>query len=211
MFRVKICGVTSFRDATLAMDAGADALGFNFHPPSPRYLTPAGAARIIRRLPRGVVAVGVFVDVPPESVSEIVRATGIRMVQLHGHESPAQVTELARIRPVIKVFRVRNGFRPGVLKRYPTATAFLLDGFSRRLPGGTGTRFDWRIAQRAARYGKIILSGGLKPENIAEAILQAHPVAVDVCSGVEARPGKKDPVRLRALLREIETVRGEFA
>lgn len=211
MFRVKICGITNERDARLALDAGADALGFNFYPPSPRYLEPVVVARIISRLPRGVTAVGVFVDTPTEQILHMVQTSGVNMVQLHGRESPAQVAELAQHWPVIKVFRVRHGFRTARLRHFPTATAFLLDGFSRKLPGGTGTRFDWRIAARARRYGTIILSGGLTPENVATAITQVHPAAVDVCSGVEASPGKKDPARLRALLREIETVRKEFA
>lgn len=211
MFRVKICGITSWRDAKLAIAAGADALGFNFYPPSPRYLEPGEAARIIRRLPRGVIAVGVFVDTPNDAIAEMVRTSGVAMVQLHGRERPAQAAAVARLRPVIKAFRVRRGFQPSRLRRFPTAAAFLLDGYSRRLPGGTGTRFDWRIAARARRYGTIILSGGLTPENVATAIVQAHPAAVDVCSGVEARPGKKDPARLRALLHAIQTVRNEFA
>ncbi|MCL6566344.1 MAG: phosphoribosylanthranilate isomerase [Acidobacteriia bacterium] len=211
MFRVKICGITSWRDARLALEAGADALGFNFYPLSPRYLEPVAAARIIRRLPRGAAAVGVFVDTPTEQILHIVQTSGVTLVQLHGRENPAQVAALARHCPVIKAFRVRNGFRTARLLNFPAATAFLLDGFSRKLPGGTGTRFDWRIAARARRYGAIILSGGLTPENVAAAIAQVHPAAVDVCSGVEASPGKKDPARLRALLREIETVRKEFA
>lgn len=211
MFRVKICGITNGRDARLALEAGADALGFNFYPPSPRYLEPDAAARIIRRLPRGVTTVGVFVDTATEQILHIVRTSGVIMVQLHGKENPAQVAALAQHWPVIKAFRVRRGFRTARLHNFPAATAFLLDGFSRKLPGGTGTRFDWRIAARARRYGTIILSGGLTPENVAAAIAQVHPAAVDVCSGVEASPGKKDPARLRALLREIETVRKEFA
>jgi phosphoribosylanthranilate isomerase len=211
MFRVKICGITSWRDAKLAIEAGADALGFNFYPPSPRYLEPAEAARIIRRLPRDVTAVGVFADTPNDAIAAIVQASRVTMLQLHGRERPTQVAAVARLRPVIKAFRVRNGFRPSQLRRFPAAAAFLLDGYSRRLPGGTGTRFDWRIAARARRYGTIILSGGLTPENVATAIVQAHPAAVDICSGVEAQPGKKDPARLRKLLQAIETVTDEFA
>ncbi|MCL6481305.1 MAG: phosphoribosylanthranilate isomerase [Firmicutes bacterium] len=210
MFRVKICGITNWRDARLAIEAGADALGFNFYPPSPRYLEPAQAARIIRRLPRGVRAVGVFVDTPIERITAMARISGVTMLQLHGRESPAQVAALAQHWPVIKAFRVRSGFRTARLQNFPAATAFLLDGFRRNLPGGTGTQFDWRIAVRARRYGTIILSGGLTPENVAAAIARVHPAAVDVCSGVEARPGKKDPARLRALLSAIAAVRGAF-
>ncbi len=204
MVRVKICGITNWADARLAIDAGADALGFNFYPPSARCVTPAQAWSIVRRLPPFVEAVGVFVDWSFVAVDALARAAGLHAVQLHGDESPAEVAELAAARPVIKAFRVRRGFRPEVLTRYRRATAFLLDGFSWRLRGGTGKQFDWRIAQRARRYGRIILAGGLSPENVARAILDIRPFAVDICSGIEARPGKKDPARLRELMREVE-------
>lgn len=217
LFRVKICGITNWRDARLAIEGGADALGFNFYRPSPRYITPARARRIIARLPRGVAAVGVFVDEPLEKVKRIARQAGLDMVQLHGHEAPETVAAAARALPVIKAFRVGPNFRPGALRGYRRARALLLDGFSRRanrsghrLPGGMGRTFDWGVARRARRYGRIILSGGLKPGNVARAIRQARPAAVDVCSGVEARPGKKDPARLRKLLREIEPLRSKL-
>ncbi len=205
MVRVKICGITNWADARLAIDAGADALGFNFYPPSPRAVTPAQAWGIIRRLPPLVEAVGVFVNWSFAAVDALASALGLHAVQLHGDESPAVVAEFADVLPVIKAFRVHPGFRPAVLGRYRRAAAFLLDGFRPGLHGGTGKQFDWSVAQRARRYGRIVLAGGLAPENVARAIREVKPFAVDVCSGVEARPGKKDPARLRELMREVDS------
>ncbi len=208
--RVKICGITNAADAKLAVDAGADALGFNFYRLSPRYIAPEEAGRIIRRLPRGVVAVGVFVDEPVDSVRRIAGAAGLDAAQLHGRERPASVRQVAAIRPavrVIKVFRVRRGFSVARLASYPEVAAFLLDGFRSGFWGGTGARFDWEVARRAKRYGRIVLAGGLRPENVAEALERVRPFAIDVSSGVEVRPGKKDPAKLKALMREVERIR----
>ena len=204
MVRVKICGITNWADARLAIEAGADALGFNFYPRSPRCLAPAEAWAIIRRLPPFVEAVGVFVNWPADAVSALARAVRLSCVQLHGEEPPKVVKKLGRYYGVIKAFRVGPGFRPAQLARYDNAMAYLLDGFSPRLRGGTGKQFDWGIARRAGRYGQVILAGGLGPENVARAIAEARPFAIDVCSGVEAKPGKKDPARLRELMREVE-------
>lgn len=204
MVRVKICGITNWADARLAVDAGADALGFNFHPPSARCVTPAEAWGIIRRLPPFVEAVGVFVNWSPEAVNAMARAVGLSVMQLHGDEPPAVVAKLAGARPVVKAFRVRPGFQVALLGRYRAASAFLLDGFSKGLRGGTGKQFDWRVAREARRYGRIVLAGGLGPENVGQAISEAEPFAIDVCSGIEAKPGKKDPARLRELMREVE-------
>ena len=204
MVRVKICGITNWADARLAVDAGAGALGFNFYPPSARCVTPAQAWGIIRRLPPFVEAVGVFVNWSFDAVEAMARAVRLGAVQLHGDESPAAVAEFAGTRPVIKAFRVHRRFRPEILARYGRAAAFLLDGFSEGLRGGTGRQFDWGIARHARRYGRIILAGGLGPENVARALLEVRPFAIDVCSGIEAKPGKKDPARLRELMREVE-------
>lgn len=203
MTQVKICGITSWRDAKLAVDAGARILGFNFYRPSPRYIRPAAARRIIERLPRGVEAAGVFVNETPERIARIARATKLDWVQLHGDESPEAVAETSKLRPVVKAFCVRPGFRVATLSRYKKARAFLLDGYSKQARGGTGKRFDWRIARGARRYGRIFLAGGLTPENAADAVRFVRPYAIDVCSGVEMRPGKKDPARLRALMRNV--------
>ncbi|MBZ5660448.1 MAG: phosphoribosylanthranilate isomerase [Acidobacteriia bacterium] len=203
--RVKICGITAWDDARLSIDLGASALGFNFYPPSPRAITPADAWKIIRRLPPFVEAVGVFVNWPPVVVEALARALRLTAVQLHGAESLEEVAELARTRRVIKAVQVRRGFRVASLARYRAADGILLDGFARGLHGGTGRTLDWNLARAAGRYGKIILAGGLTPENIAEAIRVADPYAVDLASGVEARPGRKDPGKLRALFAAVES------
>lgn len=205
--RVKICGITAWDDARLSVDLGASALGFNFYPHSPRAIAPAAAWDIIRRLPPFVEAVGVFVDWPALVVDALARALRLQAVQLHGGESPAEVAELARRHKVIKALRVRRGFRPASLRRFPHADGFLLDGFAEGLHGGTGRTLDWNLARQARRYGRIILAGGLTPENVAEAIRTARPYAVDVASGVEARPGRKDPARLRGLFAAVESAR----
>jgi len=202
--RVKICGVTNWADAKLAVDLGADALGFNFHPASPRAVTPAQAWQIIRRLPPLVTAVGVFVNWPAPAVAALARALHFGAVQLHGHESPREVRELAGAFRVIKAFPMPPGFRLAVLAPYGAASALLLDGFKGGLYGGTGRTADWDLARRARRYGRVILAGGIRPGNVAQAIAQARPYAVDVASGVESRPGKKDAGALRELMREVE-------
>ncbi len=204
--RVKICGITNWEDARLAVDLGAAALGFNFYPPSPRSISPAGAWDIIRRLPPFVEAVGVFVDWPAPVVDTLAGALRLSAVQLHGMESPEEVAELGRTRRVIKAIRVRKGFHMSSLGHYRGADAILLDGFAVGLHGGTGHTINWDLAREAGRFGRIILAGGLVPENIAEAILIAKPYAVDVATGIEKRPGRKDPAKMRALFAALEPV-----
>lgn len=203
MVKVKICGITNWRDTKLAIDAGADLLGFNFYPPSPRFIPPSEARSIIRRVPSRVQAVGVFVNDSASDVADLGALIGLDSVQLHGEEPPELAAALSRLFPVLKAFRVRPGFRISALARYRAAArhgGFLLDRFSSRARGGTGRTFDWTLARRARRYGRIFLAGGLTPENAADAIHIARPFALDVCSGVEASPGKKDPRRVRALM-----------
>lgn len=205
MVRVKICGITNWADARLSVDLGATMLGFNFHPASPRVVSPAQAWNIIRRLPSCVVPVGVFVDWRPDVVDALARAIHLKAVQLQGTESPADARALLALHhKVIKAFRVRPGFRVASLARYRGDWANLLDGFAPALFGGTGKTVDLKIARRARRYGRVILAGGLRAENVRAAIAAAAPFAVDVCSGTEAKPGKKDPARLRAFFREVE-------
>jgi phosphoribosylanthranilate isomerase len=196
--RLKICGITNWSDAKLAVDAGADMLGFNFYGPSPRFVPVREAQRIIRKLPREVQAIGVFVNDSAGDVADIARVTGLHALQLHGDEAPEQVAGLARLWPVIKAFRVREGFSVPALRRYGAACAYLLDGFSRAARGGTGKTFDWSVARQAMRYGRVVLAGGLTAENIREALGAVRPYAVDVCSGVERSPGKKDAGKLLA-------------
>jgi phosphoribosylanthranilate isomerase len=204
MVMVKICGITNGTDARRAVKAGADFLGFNFYPKSPRYIEPSKARQIARRLPAKVSVVGVFVNESEETMLEIARTVGLDFLQLHGDESPELVSRLKRTVPVIKAIRVRNSFRPANLARFENSDALLLDGFNARQRGGTGKTFGWDIVRRANRYGKIFLAGGLKPENVADAIRIAEPYAVDVCSGVEMEPGKKDPTRLKALMQAVK-------
>src|SRR5271165_4168393 len=167
--RVKICGITAWDDARLSVDLGASALGFNFYPPSPRAVSPADAWSIIRRLPPFVEAVGVFVNWPPLVVDALARALRMGSVQLHGAESPTEVDELVRKQRVIKAVQVKRGFRVASLARYRAADAILLDGFALGLHGGTGRTVDWKVARASQRYGRIILAGGLTPENVGEA------------------------------------------
>jgi phosphoribosylanthranilate isomerase len=198
--KVKICGITNWTDARRAVEAGADFLGFNFYAHSPRYITPAKARGIVRRLPKGISSVGVFVNEAEDRILDIARTAGLDRLQLHGDESPAMVQRLGRIFPVIKALRVRKSFRPSQLARFEHAEAFLLDGFDAKLRGGTGKKFDWRLAPKANGRARIFLAGGITPENVGEAIRVAKPYAIDVCSGVEAKPGKKDPKRMKALM-----------
>lgn len=205
MVKVKICGITNWTDARNAFEAGADFLGFNFCRRSPRYIAPAAARRIVRRLPDGVSSVGVFVNEPEAETLLIAREVGLDFVQLHGDESPEVVSRLQRTVPVIKALRVRGTQCPAELVRFKEASAVLLDGFDRKLRGGTGKRVDWKLAKRASRKRCIFLAGGVTPENAAEAVITAQPYAIDVCSGVESRQGKKDARRMRALMQAVRS------
>ena len=205
--RVKICGITNWTDARRAVDAGADFLGFNFCRKSPRYVAPGRARQIVRRLPKGVAAVGVFVNEREEKILQIARAVGLNYLQLHGDEKPEVASRLARFFPIIKAARVGNGFHPEQLAKFHRARAFLLDGLKPGLLGGTGKTFDWKIARSAGPHRRIFVAGGLVPENVARAIQVARPYAVDICSGVESRPGKKDPEKLDALMRAVHSAR----
>jgi phosphoribosylanthranilate isomerase len=186
------------------VDLGAHALGFNFYPPSPRSVSPAAAWEIARKLPPLVATIGVFVNWPVHVIAALAGALRLDGVQLHGDEQPGEVKDLARRFRVIKAFAVEPRFKLATLARYKAASAFLLDGFRDGLYGGTGRTADWRVARQARRYGRIIVAGGLRPDNVAQAIAEAQPFGIDVASGVEARPGKKDPRALRELMRAVE-------
>ena len=205
MVKVKICGITNWSDARRAVEAGADFLGFNFYPKSSRYIAPAAARRIVQRLPAGVTSVGVFVNEPEREMLAIARQVGLDYVQLHGDEPPEVVSRMRRSFRVIKAIRVRGTFRAAQMASFKGASSILLDGYDSRLRGGSGKSFDWKLAKRAGRTRQIFLAGGLTPENAAEAVAAARPFAIDVCSGVESRPGKKDAARMRAL---VAAVRG---
>lgn len=197
MTAVKICGLTRVEDARLAWELGASALGFIFHPASPRAVTAPQVAAIRRSLPASAFCVGVFVDVPPGEVLATARTAGLDAVQLHGRETPEQCAALPL--PVLKAIRAED---EGRLDTFPVA-AFLLDATHPTLAGGTGLRADWTLAERIARRHRLVLAGGITPLNVAEAATTVRPSALDVCSGVELAPGIKDPARLRDLLTRI--------
>jgi phosphoribosylanthranilate isomerase len=207
MVKIKICGITNWTDARNAFEAGADFLGFNFYRESPRYIAPSVARRIVRRLPEGVRSVGVFVNESEAEVLSVAREVGLDFVQLHGDEPPRVVSHLRKTLPVIKAVRVRDAFRTRELSCFTRASAFLLDGFDAKLRGGTGRRVDWNLAKRAGRKRRIFLAGGLTPENAAQAVNVARPYAIDVCSGVESRPGKKNAARMKALVQAVRSGR----
>jgi phosphoribosylanthranilate isomerase len=198
--KVKICGITNVDDALSAAELGADALGFIFVKSSPRYIAPKTARKIIQELPPFVVPVGVFADMTYDDILEIIDQTGIGCVQLHGEETPRPLANYPV--PVYKSFRVDAGFNPEILRRYK-GSAYLLDTKTPGVPGGTGQTFDWNIAIKAKEYGRIILAGGLNTENIVKAARIVQPYAVDVNSGVEMRPGKKDPEKLKLLFEQL--------
>jgi phosphoribosylanthranilate isomerase len=198
MVHVKICGITSVEDAQAAVEAGADALGFVFYPPSPRYVTPEQAGQVIRGLPPFVTTVGLFVDVPLDMINDIAARCRLDRIQLHGHETPEFCCQLKQ--PVIKAFRIKSADSLAQLPRY-TVSAYLLDAYVEgSLPGGTGVGFAWDLAAQAKPYGPVILAGGLTPENVAAAIAQIRPYGVDVSSGVERAPGLKDHQKVRAFI-----------
>jgi len=183
---VKICGITSAEDALAAVEAGASAIGFNFYPESPRYLTPAAAAAIAAQLPPFAMKVGVFVDEAPASVAAIARAVPLDIVQLHGGEAPAGV----------RYWRVCGVDGDSVLdlENAAGAEAILLDTAVRNMHGGTGQTFAWPLARIDGR--KVIVAGGLDSGNVGEAIRQARPWGVDACSRIESAPGKKDRMKM---------------
>jgi phosphoribosylanthranilate isomerase len=200
--KVKICGITRGEDALAAVRAGADAVGFIFSPTSPRYIDPEKAAAIIRLLPGNVTPVGVFVNSPRREIEEVISIAGIRCLQLHGEETAAETGGYDF--PVIKAFRVGPHFDPAALSGY-TVGAFLLDTYAAHKHGGTGEVFDWTIAREAAARGRIILSGGLNPENVLDAVAAASPFAIDVNSGVEEAPGIKDHDRITRLFEAVRS------
>ena len=200
--RIKVCGITSFEDAAMALDLGVDALGFNFYPGSPRFLAPSSAGEIIHRLAPLAVTVAVFVNLGDTAeVERQARIAGVHVLQLHGDESPEYCLRLSGWK-LIKALRLGSGSSPAGLERYPVA-AFLLDARDDARYGGTGLSFDWDIARQLQTARPIILAGGLRPDNVRDAIRIVRPYAVDVCSGVESAPGRKDRGKLSAFIREV--------
>jgi phosphoribosylanthranilate isomerase len=196
--RVKICGITNVSDALAAVDAGADALGFMFYEPSPRHISILQAAEIIRELPPFIMKAGVFVDAEEDTVLRAIGDCGLTMLQFHGQESPEYCTQFGLMN--MKAFRMRDAESLEALQNYPT-DAWLLDAFVADKLGGTGEKFNWELAIEAKKLGRpIFLAGGLTSANVAEAVRTVHPFGVDVSSGVEAAPGKKDHGKVREFI-----------
>lgn len=206
--RVKICGVTRAGDARLAVDAGASAVGVVFWPGSPRSVSPARAAAILRGVPAGVMKVGVFVDQPRSFVETAVRTAGLDGIQLHGRENPADY-DMGVL--VLKSMPVDGQFDTARLDAIPPRVLPLLDAADEVRKGGTGVRVDWRAAATAAAKRPIVLAGGLTAANIGEAIRSVGPFAVDVSSGVEIAPGRKSADKVRAFLDAVRVEAGEIA
>ena len=202
MVKVKVCGITRVDDALLASDLGASAIGFVFWPRSPRYLAPAEARGIAARLPGDVAPVGVFVDPSAEEVRQVVEEAGLAAVQLHGDEPPAFCRELPY--RVIKAVGVDGvaGTRAAVAA-VPADATVLLDARDPERRGGTGRTVDWEIAAAVAAGRRVFLAGGLGASNVRAAIRTVRPYGLDVSSGVESAPGRKDPARLRAFFDEV--------
>jgi phosphoribosylanthranilate isomerase len=201
--KVKICGITNLADAQAAAEAGADMLGFVFCEASPRCMTIEQVTDIAQQLSPHVVKVGVFVDPSKELVLQAVTGCGLNLLQFHGEETPEFCTQFGIMS--MKAFQIRDAESLQALLDYPT-DAWLLDAFSPSARGGTGATFSWNLAVEAAKFGKpIFLAGGLTPVNVADAVRKVRPFAVDVSSGVESEPGKKDTAKVRAF---IQAARG---
>ena len=199
--RVKICGLTREQDAVAAVECGADAIGFVFYPPSPRCVTIERAAAIARAMPPFVTTVALFVNATSELIARAVDEVGVDLLQFHGQESPEYCAQHRR--PWIRAVAMRPDIDlPALQKSFAASRGLLLDAYRPGVPGGTGETFDWdRIPRRLA--SRIILAGGLRADNVADAIRRVRPYAVDVSGGVESRKGVKDPVKIKAFIEEV--------
>jgi phosphoribosylanthranilate isomerase len=197
MIKVKICGLMNLEDALVAAEAGADALGFVLYPRSPRCVKPAAIQEIIRQLPPYATTVGVFANIGAKEMLDVMEGCGLDLAQLQGDEPPSVCKRLGS--KAVKAIRVKNRDSLDSMKNY-SVRAFVLDTYTEDNFGGTGKRFDWDLAVEAKKYGRIILAGGLNPENVLEAIQKVRPYGVDVSSGVEERIGKKDPEKIRQFI-----------
>lgn len=202
--KVKICGITSVADGLAAAGAGADMIGLMFYEKSPRHITLETAAAIARALPPFVLKVGVFVNPDADLVTRAISTCGLNLLQFHGDEPFEFCTGFGMMS--LKAFRIRDAGSLAALEDFNT-DAFLLDAFSASGLGGTGEKFNWALAIEAQKFGKpIFLAGGLTPDNIAEAVRQVRPFAVDVSSGVESAPGQKDTAKVRAFIQAAKSV-----
>lgn len=201
MVKVKICGITNEEDALQAVDAGADALGFVFYDLSPRCVFYEAAEKIIRKLPPFVIPVGVFVNNPIQSINLAVERCGIQVVQLHGDETPDFCAGLPH--KTVKAFRLRDISSLENIRNYPVS-GFLLDAYVPGTYGGTGLTCNWETARIAKQFGPIILAGGLHAGNVREAVETVQPYAIDVSSGVEASPGRKDHAKVKDFIKQAK-------
>jgi phosphoribosylanthranilate isomerase len=205
--KVKICGLTNFEDALLAVQLGADLLGFNFYPKSPRYIEPKNAEKIIRKLPAYVDIVGLFINESADYIRKISSDLMLNWVQLHGDESPGFCVSLDNMPAlVIKAIRIKDGNDIEYARNFAT-DALLLDAYHPTLYGGTGERFDWKLLPQLTghKFGRTFLAGGITPENVIEAIGQGF-YGIDICSGIESEPGKKDHKKMTELFNKIKAV-----
>jgi phosphoribosylanthranilate isomerase len=202
--KVKICGITNLADGMAAAEAGADALGFVFYDQSPRCVSVEAAAGLIRQLPPFVMKVGVFVNAPEDLVVQAIRDCGLNLLQFHGEESPEYCLQFGLMS--MKAFRIRDAASLQALLGYHT-DAWLLDAYTPDKPGGTGETFNWDLALEAQAWGRpIFLAGGLTPENVTGAVRRAQPYGVDVSSGVETAPGRKDHAKVKAFIQAAKSV-----
>jgi phosphoribosylanthranilate isomerase len=205
--RVKLCGITTMDDARLAADAGAWALGMIFTDASPRRVDPATAAEIGAAMRRRLEVTGVFLNAPLDEVVELADLCSLTMVQLHGDEGPTYCAEAAHRTglKVMKAARVRDRASVQALRAFRVAVDYhLLDAYAEDARGGTGRTFSWDLARERGPGPPIVLSGGITPDNVGEAIARVHPFAVDTASGTEAAPGRKDPDKVAALMHAVE-------
>lgn len=200
MIKIKICGITNLDDAMAAVDFGADALGFNFYKKSPRYIEPQKAAEIVGQLPPFIVPVGIFVNEREERIREIVAHACLQGIQLHGDETPEFCQRFGS--RVIKAFQVKNKASLEHMSHY-RVSAYLLDSYKEGMRGGTGTTFDWHLAVVAKTFGRVILAGGLTPDNVVEAIKLVQPYGVDVCGGIEREKGIKDHGLMKKFIADV--------
>jgi len=206
-YRTKICGITNIEDARVAVTAGADALGFLLYRKSPRYVDPMIVQQIVAQLPPFILPVGVFVNEEIKIVRDLMDTCGLALAQLHGDESATYCRELRR--PVLKALRLKDRSTFVALAEFQArieVRGFVLDALSEEAYGGTGQVVDWGLARQAAQAATVILAGGLTPENVGQALRAVQPYGVDVSSGVEVTPGKKDHEKVRAFLRAVRAV-----
>jgi phosphoribosylanthranilate isomerase len=205
--RIKFCGMTRREDVIMAADVGAGAVGFMFWKQSPRAITPEDARALVRMMPPFLAMIGVFVDQPIDEVREVVKFVGLTAVQLHGRETPADAAALdGHAGHVIKAIGEPDQDLLTQAAIWPEPRVLLVDAIDPTLRGGTGRRADWHAAATLARTRRVILAGGLRPDNVGEAVRTVRPYAVDVASGVEARPGVKDHARMRAFAEAVRAV-----